>query len=140
MVFTACKGPKILSDTTISHQDIKVTERSVLLQTDQLTAVDTTDLSRLMKKLPVTKTDKATGIRITHQLKGNELITQVDVPPVTKTVTIADTTKVITNERQTVTEEKYSLWDKMDDLINVVIWIVVIFFVGSLLLKFIKPI
>jgi hypothetical protein len=140
-VLSGCKGPKILSESTNTLQEIKVTERTFELKTEHLTAVDTTDLERLRTGQPVTRKDKKTGIKITTQItEDKKLITQVEVPPIRKTVILADTTKVIIKERKVVQEERYNLWDKLNDLINLFVWIFFIFLLILLFIKFIPKV
>lgn len=136
IILSSCKAPKIISGTTTS-KDIKVTERQFNLSTDLQTSVHLIPLEELSTGHTITRTDKKTGITTRTHITQKEVVTVVDVPPISKTIAVQDTS-TITNNRSIVQEEKYNLWDKLNDLINLVVWLLVIFFIISLVLKLIK--
>ena len=138
IILSGCKGSKVVSDTNTTVQDLKVTQREYVLEIGKRSVIDTTDIFRLKKGEIITKKDPATGIKIKHQLKDNNLITEVVVPPIKEVITVADTTKTITNNRHTVTEERYNLWDKLNDLINLGFWLLIIFLVILVVIRILK--
>lgn len=137
-ILSSCKTPKVLSDQSHTNTDITVRVREYRLNTDYKTTVDTTSLTVLQRGKTITRKDKKTGITTSTRIQDDKVITHVEVEPTSHTVTLTDTTKTITNDRTIVQQERYNLWDKLNDLINLGFWLLVIFFAVSLLFRILK--
>ena len=61
------------------------------------------------------KTDKETDITLKHKISGNTLTTELMILAVRKEITLADTTKRITNTKEVVTEEQKCIGEELSD-------------------------
>ena len=138
IIFSGCKASKPVSDVSITSLDYKVTERKFELSTDHRTAIDTTALSRLSKGETITRTDKKTGIKISTRITPQQqLVTVVNIPAITKEITLYDTTRTITKDRTIIQEKQRSFFERLEDHIMFIFWCLLGLFILLLALRII---